>query len=55
MRDPETFEFDRDQEWQDYQAETGTDDSDRGNWEDQKDVEEYGPTKEDLDTGDENW
>ena len=51
--DEKFWNSDRDEEWEAIKDEV---DTDRGEWEYLKNVEEYGLTKEDLDSGDdEDW
>lgn len=47
--DPDDYDPDRDEEWENIKDEV---DMSRGEWEYQKDVEDYGLTKEDMDSGD---
>ncbi|WP_409303888.1 hypothetical protein [Peribacillus sp. SCS-155] len=47
--DEENWDRDRDQEWDRIKDEV---DMDRGEWEYQKNVQDYGLTEEDMDSGD---
>lgn len=47
--DPEDFDPDRDKEWEEIKDEV---DMSRGEWEYHENVKDYGLTKEDMDSGD---